>query len=95
VILTYEAQLQGRDPSKAPPYSVKETYAVDSLLKHPTFGTGVVHEVRGDKIEVTFSVGSKTLVHGRGGAAVERPAYRPPLAASTGPADKPMAEVEE
>jgi hypothetical protein len=92
VVLSFEAQLGDRDTSRAPPYSPKDTYTANALLRHPNFGLGVVADVRGDKIEVAFKVGVKTLIHGRGGAPAEKPAYHPPAAAADRPADKPFDE---
>jgi hypothetical protein len=48
------------------PYSPKTTFAMDDVVSHPTFGTGLVEAVRSDKIDVIFRIGTKTLVHGRG-----------------------------
>ena len=49
----------------AVPYSPKRTFAVDDVIDHPTFGLGFVTEVRSDKVEVTFRVDVKVLIHGR------------------------------
>ena len=89
-VLSFEAQLAGKDVSRARAYKASETYAADDLVQHPTFGLGLVSEVRGDKVEVTFEATAKTLVHARGGGA--RPAYHPPAPASDAPADKPTGE---
>jgi hypothetical protein len=89
-VLSYEAQLAGKDTTRARPYKASDTYAVDDLVQHPTFGLGLIYEVRGDKMEVTFKATAKTLAHARGGGA--RPAYHPPAAASQAPADKPTGE---
>ncbi len=44
------------------PYSMQESFEVDTLLLHPTFGRGVVLKtVRPDKIEVLFEDGMKIL----------------------------------
>ena len=94
-VLSYHSQMNGRDATRAPDYSARETYAPESLIRHPTFGVGIVSIVRGDKIEAMFESGVKTLVHGRGGAPVEKPAYRPPPVASLSPADKPQPEADE
>lgn len=47
-------------------YSPKSTFAINETMSHPTFGRGFVAAVRHDKIDVTFSAGVKTLVHGKG-----------------------------
>jgi hypothetical protein len=90
VIISFEEQLSGKDVANAPKYSPKDTYQVDQVIQHPTFGTGFVTAVRGDKVDITFRTDTKTLVHGRGGAPAEKPAFSPPNARSTGPADKPQ-----
>ncbi len=89
IVITFEQQLAGKDVKSAPKYSPKDSYAVDQLLNHPTFGIGIVTAVREDKIEVAFKADSKTLVHGRGGGGA-RPAFVPPAARSSSPADKPL-----
>jgi hypothetical protein len=90
-VVSFEEQLAGKDVANAPRYSPQTTYAVDQVLHHPTFGVGLVREVRGDKVEVAFRVETKTLVHGRSGAPAARPAFQPPSAPRSGPADKPLA----
>jgi hypothetical protein len=90
VIISFEEQLAGKDVANAPRYSPKDTYQVDQVIQHPTFGTGLVTAVRGDKVDITFRTDVKTLVHGRGGAPAEKPAFSPPNARATGPADKPQ-----
>lgn len=92
-VLSFEAQLAGKDMANAPRYSPKDTYAVDQVLQHPTFGVGIVRGVRGDKVEVAFRAESKVLVHGRGGAPAQRPTFQPPPAPRSGPADKPQAQA--
>ena len=91
VVISFEEQLSGKDIANAPKYSPKDTYQVDQVIQHPTFGLGLVTAVRGDKVDITFKSDTKTLVHGRGGAPAERPAFQPPSARSTAPADKPVA----
>ena len=97
IIISFEEQLAGKDVANAPKYSPKDTYQVDQVIQHPTFGTGFVTAVRGDKVDITFRTDTKTLVHGRGGPPAEKPAFSPPTAKATGPADKPQpldAEAE-
>lgn len=91
---TFEALLAEKHTGTAKKYSPKETYAKDEVIDHPTFGFGVVLDVRGDKVNVLFKMAEKTLVHGRGGAPAARPTYSPPVRAAHGPADKPMTEEE-
>jgi len=66
VVVPFEALLAKRDQSTARRYSPKDTFAVDQVVDHPTFGRGFVSAVRdGGKIEVTFLSDVKVLVHGR------------------------------
>src|SRR5947209_3596384 len=65
VVTSWEALLKAKDISKARRYSAKEKYAADEVIEHPTFGVGLVQEVRGDKINVAFKADTKTLVHGK------------------------------
>lgn len=95
VIISFEEQLAGKDIANAARYNFRETYKVDQVIDHPTFGLGLVTAVRGDKVDVAFKSEAKTLQHGKGGAPAERPAFSPPNARSTGPADKPMAAASE
>ncbi|WP_338866242.1 hypothetical protein [Myxococcus stipitatus] len=91
IIISFEEQLAGKDIANAPRYSPKDTYQVDQVIQHPTFGIGLVTAVRGDKVDLTFRTDTKTLVHGRGGAPTEKPAFSPPVRNASGPADKPQA----
>ncbi len=51
------------------PFRASDTYQVGDRIVHATFGEGVVQAVVGArKIECLFDVGTKTLVHARGGA---------------------------
>ncbi|MFP2908955.1 hypothetical protein ACLESD_28720 [Pyxidicoccus sp. 3LFB2] len=90
IIISFEEQLATKNTANASTYSPKDTYQVDQVIQHPTFGTGFVTAVRGDKVDITFRTETKTLVHGRGGAPVDRPAFSPPNARSSKPADKPQ-----
>lgn len=94
-VLSFEQQLAGRDVTSAPRYSPQESYQVDQVLQHPSFGLGLVKSVRGDKMEVAFRAETKTLVQGRGGAPAQRPAFQPPSAPRSGPADKPTSDAQE
>ncbi|MBN8225910.1 hypothetical protein JYK02_00120 [Corallococcus macrosporus] len=93
VVISFDEQLAGKDIASAPKYSPKDTYKVDQVIHHPTFGVGLVTAVRGDKVDLTFRSDTKTLVHGRGGAPADKPAFSPPTTKQSGPADKPMAEL--
>lgn len=65
VTVSWEDQFKGKDLTKAKKYSPRETFAVDDVVDHPTFGLGLVRAVRGDKIEVGFKQHDKVLVHGK------------------------------
>ena len=93
MVIGFEQQLEGKDLSKARPYSPKDTYALDEVLSHPTFGIGLVTGVRDDKVDVAFKAAQKTLVHGRGDGA-ERPVFHPASPVVNAPADKPGAVPE-
>jgi hypothetical protein len=92
VVISFDEQLASKDVASATRYSIKDTYKVDQVIQHPTFGMGFVTAVRGDKVDITFKSETKTLIHGRGGAPTEKPSFHPPSAKATGPADKPVAE---
>ena len=64
-VTSWEALLAGKDLSRARRYSAKEKYATEEVIQHPSFGIGLVQEVRGDKIQVAFKADVKTLVHGK------------------------------
>ncbi|HEY6105013.1 MAG TPA: hypothetical protein VIV59_03460 [Anaeromyxobacteraceae bacterium] len=62
----FDEQLAARNVAGARRYSPRETYGEGQVLDHPQFGRGFVSALRdGDKIEITFRAGAKTLVHGR------------------------------
>ena len=62
----YEKLLDGKDTSKAKPYSPKGSYETGDVLKHASFGVGVTTIVKsGNKIEVVFQDSIKTLIHER------------------------------
>ena len=65
VVVSWDEQFKGKDLTKAKKYSPRETFAVDDVVDHPTFGLGLVRAVRGDKVEVGFKQEDKVLVHGK------------------------------
>jgi len=95
VVISFQDQLAGKDLSRARDYSPKETYQLEDVIRHPTFGMGIVSAVRGDKIEIAFKADSKTLIHGRGGAPASKPTFQPPSPATSGPADKPVPATQD
>ncbi len=64
-VTSWEALMGSKDISRARRYSSKERFAGGDVVDHPTFGIGLVQEVRGDKIAVAFKADVKTLVHGK------------------------------
>lgn len=75
VTIGFQQRIEGKDPSKAKTYSPKETFVLDDLVNHPTFGLGIVAEVRPDKVLIHFKADEKTLVHGRAGAPSSKPTF--------------------
>jgi hypothetical protein len=65
-VISFDELLVSKRVGAAVPYAVKQTYGVDDVVDHPTFGRGFVSAVRdGGKIEVTFRSDVKVLIHGR------------------------------
>ena len=75
VVIGWQERLEGKDQAKARTYSPKDTYATDDLVNHPTFGLGIVAEVRPDKVTIHFKADEKTLVHGRQGGGANKPSF--------------------
>lgn len=65
VVMTWDEQFKGKDLTKARKYSPRETFVVDDVVDHPTFGLGLVRSVRDGKVEVAFKQEDKILVHGK------------------------------
>jgi hypothetical protein len=65
VVVSWDEQFKGKDLTKAKKYSPRETFAVDDVVDHPTFGLGLVRSVRDGKVEVAFKQEDKILVHGK------------------------------
>ena len=59
--------MSGRDEGEAVDYSIKAKLGPNALVKHPTFGIGVVTDVSGDKTKavVLFQSGEKVLAANR------------------------------
>ena len=65
-IANLEEKLRTR-ASEARGYSPKETFAVDDIVRHPQFGSGLVVGLpAAQRMEVAFPDGRKVLVHQRG-----------------------------
>lgn len=65
VVLSWDEQFKGKDLTQAKKYSPRETFVVDDVVDHPTFGLGLVRGVRDGKVEVAFKQEDKILVHGK------------------------------
>lgn len=59
--------LAGRDPAAATAWAISAKVAKNDLLKHPSFGVGVVTDLSDDKKKATvlFESGEKVLAVGR------------------------------
>jgi len=57
--------LEGRDVAGARAYAPKETFAEGEIMRHPSFGVGLVMEIRGDRLDVMFNAGLRTLALAR------------------------------
>ena len=76
-LVGWEAQLAALDVGSAQDYRPDQRYAVDQVVRHPTFGLGIVRAVRQDKMDVAFKTAERTLVQGRG-SGTARPTFSPP-----------------
>jgi hypothetical protein len=66
-VVLYSDLIRGRDAGAARPYSSSERFAARELIRHPSFGLGVITSLKDvNKIEVLFADGAKTLIHRRG-----------------------------
>jgi hypothetical protein len=74
-----EARLAGRE-GDAKAYSPNVRFAVEEIIRHPSFGLGVVVSLpAAQKVEIDFRGGRKLLLHDRGSAqalTLERPPPR-------------------
>jgi hypothetical protein len=73
----WEAQLAALGPGNALDYRPDHHYSVDQVVRHPTFGLGIVRAVRQDKMDVAFKTDERTLVQGRS-SGTARPSFAPP-----------------
>ena len=62
----WSGRLEAADLATARKYSMRETFEVDDLVEHPRFGMGfVIGLPGGQKCEILFEGGSRTLAMGR------------------------------
>jgi len=76
-VIDWEAQLAARGTETPQAYHPDQHYAVDQVVRHPTFGLGIVRAVRQDKMDVAFRTTERTLVQGRS-SGTARPSFSPP-----------------
>jgi hypothetical protein len=58
--------LEGRELSLAEPYNIHAALELGQVIRHPTFGIGIVTTLCEDsKVNVTFEQGVKTIAHNR------------------------------
>ena len=68
----FEVLVRGKDLSRANKYSPAMTLKLDDAVDHPSFGIGLVTEIReGHKAHVAFPSGGRVLIFGRSPVAVE------------------------
>jgi hypothetical protein len=87
VVIAFEDRLKGHDLTKARKYSTKESFALEEVMEHPTFGFGIVTAVRGDKIDVAFKAFEKTLLCKRPDGQAARPTFAQQRVAPPGTSD--------
>ena len=82
--------LEGRDVQQARAYAPLETFQQGEVMRHPSFGVGLVMEIRGDRLDVMFGAGLRTLALRREAQVLaKRLDHRPP------PSSEAEAEAEE
>jgi hypothetical protein len=57
----WEELIRPLDPDLAVPYNMEGKFRPNTLMAHPTFGTGVVATCQSGKAEVVFKTGRKLL----------------------------------
>jgi hypothetical protein len=77
-LLDLDELLKGKDSAHPHRYSTGELFARGEVVEHPIFGTGVVVEIRGDRFDVLFRGGIKTLAQRRAYAALTEHHERAP-----------------
>ncbi len=77
-VLDLDELLKGKDSTHPHRYSTGELFARGEVVEHLTFGTGVVVEIRGDRFDVLFRGGIKTLAQRRAHAALTEHHERAP-----------------
>lgn len=94
VVERFEAPAVAADLSRpVRTYAASEKYEVGDRVDHPTFGTGTVEIIDGQKVTIFFAVGRKVLVHAKGAASGGNNLTRPKPFDNSGPqAGKPVGE---
>ena len=57
-------QMEGKADDAFAPYALTSRFEKGALVKHSSFGKGIVISVEGTRIEVLFEAGKKKLGHG-------------------------------
>ncbi|MBI5481927.1 MAG: hypothetical protein HY906_23940 [Deltaproteobacteria bacterium] len=94
VLLDLEEKLRGREKT-ATGYDPERACALDEVIRHPSFGLGVVVALPApQRMEVAFHGGRKFLVHDRagGGPRLKRPDAHAADEAPRGASDAPPAK---
>jgi hypothetical protein len=87
--------LEGRDVSGARSYAPHETFAQGEVMRHPSFGVGLVMEIRGDRLDVMFGAGLRTLALRRASQTlVKRLDHRAAPASETDAESEAETDVE-
>ena len=64
--VVWEEALEGKDMSQSQTYAMDAEFLPEQILAHPTFGIGLITDVRAEgKMEVLFKDGPKLLVCNR------------------------------
>lgn len=60
----WEQKLAKKNKEDVAPYKANSTFTMGDVVQHPTFGLGIVEELRGTtKVLILFREGEKLLVH--------------------------------
>jgi hypothetical protein len=87
--------LEGRDVGQARAYAPLETFEQGEVMRHPSFGVGLVMEIRGDRLDVMFGAGLRTLALRREAQILaKRLDHRPPPSNETDEEDGSVGNSE-
>jgi hypothetical protein len=83
-----DSLIKGKDISQPLRYQANQAFSKDEVIQHPSFGLGVVLSVRGEKLDVMFNAGLKTLAHQRGSTTQIKRLQEPGRSGAEGGGDK-------